>query len=105
MKYQKIEDAIKAHDELKKQARQIEYVPTKHNSDEVSSFTCFRTKSDEGDATFTLNMFKIKPEGEFKNQIPQQTTLENPLFKQRDSFVLPHKFFQNNSDEVENLYD
>jgi len=39
----------------------------RHNSDDISNYTYFNTKSDDGDATFALNMFKIKPESEFLN--------------------------------------
>lgn len=62
VKYQKIEDSIAAHDELIK-TYQVQYVPTKHNSDEANNFNYIRTETydrDARDATLTLNMFKIK---------------------------------------------
>ena len=61
MKYQKIDESIAAYEYLSKSFN-VQYVPTKHNSDEANNFHCMRTETydhDARDATLTLNMFKI----------------------------------------------
>lgn len=62
VKFTKIQHAKAAYEELKT-SQKVLYVPTKHNSEDFSNFSYLRTETydrDAKDATFTLNMFKIK---------------------------------------------
>jgi hypothetical protein len=91
VKYHKIEDSIKAFDNLN-QRYGVQYVPTKHNSDEANNFHYVKTETydhDARDATLTLNMFKISK--------------DNNVFVPADQFfsMIPSVHQHN---EVENLY-
>ncbi len=65
VKYEKLDDSKRAYEYLRnnKNAHNVEYIPTKHNSDELYNFQYLKTETydqDAKDATITLNMFKIK---------------------------------------------
>lgn len=57
VKYKQLDDSIKAYEYLQNEYN-VNYVPTKHNSDEANNFNI--NDLDARDATITLNMLKIK---------------------------------------------
>jgi hypothetical protein len=108
VKFTRLEDAKQAYESLKTHLA-IDFVPTKHNSEDFGNFNYLRTETYDNDAreaTITLNILKIKkPNFMAEKQVAHD--LGRIHLKNRHSFVLPDQFFgsQGKSDEVENLLD